>query len=113
MYNELLKKQSDEAKAYHSYNDIIMERVKYASILNLFGAENENSSIFYLDPKELTRKFKEYKSYIKIFLEEEGSLREGLIKTSETSRTFSNLLRYFFLSFLVQQKMKSKEDMNF
>jgi len=23
LYNELLKKQSDEAKAYHSYNDII------------------------------------------------------------------------------------------
>lgn len=64
----MLKKQSDEAKAYHSYNDIVVERVKYASILNLFGAETENNSIFYIDPKELTRKFKEYKGVIKIFL---------------------------------------------
>jgi hypothetical protein len=40
----------------------------------------------------LTKKFKEYKGVIKIFLEEENSLREGLLKTSETSKTFSNLL---------------------
>mgnify|MGYP000914533408 CR=1 FL=1 len=39
LYNELLKKQSDEAKAYHSYNDIVVERIKCASILNLFEAD--------------------------------------------------------------------------
>jgi hypothetical protein len=71
---------------------VIADRVKCAAILSLFGADSEHSPIFYIDPKELTKKFKDYKGVIKIFLEEENSLREGLLKTSETSKTFSNLL---------------------
>ena len=77
--------------------------------MSLFGAEAENSAIFYIDPKELTKKFKEYKGMIKIFLEEENSLREGLIKTSETSKTFSNLLKYLYFNTKAPPKTKNND----
>lgn len=36
--NELMKKFSDEAKAFHSFNGIHTQRVKYNTILALFEA---------------------------------------------------------------------------
>jgi hypothetical protein len=40
------------------------------------------------------KKFKEVKNFFKRFLEEDSLLKQGLVKTAETTRTFVNLLRY-------------------
>lgn len=37
MFNELLRKQSDEAKAYHDYTKIMNQKIKLTSILSIFG----------------------------------------------------------------------------
>ena len=56
--NELMKKFSDEAKAFHSFNSIHTQRVKYNTILALFEAETENFSFNTIDPKEYLKRFK-------------------------------------------------------
>ena len=39
------------------------------------------------------KKFKEVKNFFKRFLEEDTLLKQGLVKTSETAKTFVTLLR--------------------
>lgn len=36
LYNELLKRLSDEAKVFHNFNSVQNQRLKCASILSLF-----------------------------------------------------------------------------
>lgn len=93
IYNELLKRLSDEAKAFHNFNSIQSQRVRYASILALFEAEADHFSFANIDPKEYLKRFKEAKVFFKRFLEEDTLLKQGLVKTSETTKTFVNLLR--------------------
>lgn len=50
MLNELLRKQSDEAKAYHDYMKIMNQKIKYVSILNVFGDEKSHHRILSLNP---------------------------------------------------------------
>jgi hypothetical protein len=93
IYNELLKRLSDEAKAFHNFNSIQNQRIRYNSILTLFEAEADNFSFNAVDPKEYLKRFKEAKVFFKRFLEEDTLLKQGLVKTSETAKTFVNLLR--------------------
>jgi hypothetical protein len=62
-----------------------------------------------IDPKEYLKKFKEIKTFFKRFLEEDTLLKQGLLKTSETAKTFYALLRYKS-SNLELQKVKNKGD---
>lgn len=91
--NELLKRLSDEAKSFHNFSSIQGQRVRYASILALFEAEADNFSFAAIDPKEYLKRFKEAKVFFKRFLEEDTLLKQGLVKTSDTAKTFVNLLR--------------------
>lgn len=91
--NELMKKFSDEAKAFHSFNSIHTQRIKYNTILALFEAETDNFSFNTIDPKEYLKRFKEAKVFFKRFLEQDTLLKQGLVKTSQTTKTFINLLR--------------------
>jgi hypothetical protein len=59
----------------------------------LFEAESDHFSFSAIDPKEYLKRFKEAKVFFKRFLEEDTLLKQGLVKTSETSKTFVNLLR--------------------
>lgn len=93
VYNELLKRLSDEAKTFHNYNSVQNQRVRNASILALFENETTNFSFRSIDPKEYLKKFKEVKNYFKKFLEEDTLLKQGLVKTSETTKTFVSLLK--------------------
>jgi hypothetical protein len=93
IYNELLKRLSDEAKSFHNFNNIQSQRIRYNTILTLFQNETEGFSIESIDPKEYMKKFKEVKNFFKRFLEEDSLLKQGLVKTAETTRTFVNLLR--------------------
>lgn len=36
----MLRKQSDEAKAFHNYNNVMNQRIKYNSIMSVFGSES-------------------------------------------------------------------------
>lgn len=36
IYNELLKRLSDEAKTFHNFNNVQAQKLRYASILALF-----------------------------------------------------------------------------
>jgi hypothetical protein len=36
IYNELLKRLSDEAKSFHNFNNIQSQRIRYNTILTLF-----------------------------------------------------------------------------
>jgi hypothetical protein len=63
-----LKRLSDEAKAFHSFNSIQGQRVRYASILALFEAEADHFSFTNIDPKEYLKRFKEAKVFFKRFL---------------------------------------------
>ena len=69
------------------------ERVRNATILALFENETNNFTFKSVDSKEYLKKFKEVKAFFKRFLEEDTLLKQGLIKTSETTKTFVNLLR--------------------
>lgn len=91
--NELMKKFSDEAKAFHSFNSIHTQRIKYNTILALFEAETDNFSFNTIDPKEYLKRFKQAKVFFKRFLEQDTLLKQGLVKTSQTTKTFINLLR--------------------
>lgn len=88
-----MKRLSDEAKAFHNFNSIQNQRIKYTSILTLFEAETDSFSFDAIDPKEYIKRFKEAKVFFKRFLEEDTLLKQGLVKTSETTKTFVNLLR--------------------
>jgi thiamine phosphate synthase YjbQ (UPF0047 family) len=93
IYSELLRKQSDEAKAYHNYAKVMNQKIKYTSILSVFGSEESHSQILSLNPVEISKKFREYKSFLKRFMEEDSLIKQGLIKTNETSQTFATVLR--------------------
>jgi hypothetical protein len=93
IYNELLKRLSDEAKAFHNFNSIQSQRVRYANILALFEGQTDTFSFSSIDPKEYLKRFKEAKTFFKRFLEEDTLLKQGLVKTAETTKTFVNLLR--------------------
>lgn len=69
-------------------------KIKYASIVGVFGDKKSHQRIFSLDPSEVSRKFKDYKSFLKRFMEEDSLIKQGLVKTNETSETFGTLLRY-------------------
>ncbi len=69
IYNELLRKQSDEARAYHEYSKIMNQKIKYTSILSVFGDEKSHHQILLLNPAEISKKFKDYKSFLKRFME--------------------------------------------
>ena len=88
-----MKRLSDEAKSFHNFNNIQSQRIRYNTILTLFQNESEGFSIESIDPKEYMKKFKEVKNFFKRFLEEDSLLKQGLVKTAETTRTFVNLLR--------------------
>lgn len=68
LYNELLKRISDEAKTFHNFNSIQNQRLKYTAILTLFEAETDNFSFDAIDPKEYIKRFKEAKVFFKRFL---------------------------------------------
>ena len=89
----MLRKQSDEAKAYHNYTKVMNQKIKYNSIMGLFGDERSHHKILSLNPTEMSKKFKDYKSFLKRFMEEDALIKQGLIKTTETSETFATLLR--------------------
>ena len=93
VYSELLKILSDQAKAFHNFNGILNQRLKYNSLLSLFHNESENLSLNRIDPREYIKKFKQVKTFFKKFLEEDTLLKQGLVKTSETTKTFVGLLR--------------------
>ena len=93
IYNELLKKLSDEAKAFHNFGSIQSQRVKYNKVLSMVEAETEEFRFAEIDPKEYLKKFRDVKNFFKRFLDEDILLKQGLIKTGETTRTFVNLLR--------------------
>jgi hypothetical protein len=58
IYNELLRKQSDEVKAYHNYTKAMTQKIKYASILAIFGDEQSHLQMLSLNPSDASRKFK-------------------------------------------------------
>lgn len=89
-----MRKQSEEAQSYHRYSKIINQRIKYHSILKVFGIDQElwKSS---KDNSELLKKFGMYKDTLSKFLDEDKLLNDGIKKTSDTSQTFDNILRYF------------------
>ena len=68
IYNELLKKQSDEARAYHNYSRLINEKLKYSSIISLFSDGSSQAKIYSMSDHELSKKFGEYKNFLKRFL---------------------------------------------
>lgn len=65
----MLRKQSDEAKAYHDYTKVMNQKIKYTSILSVFGDEKSHHQILSLNPTEISKKFKDYKSFLKRFME--------------------------------------------
>lgn len=69
------------------------QKIKYTSILSVFGDEQSHNQILSLNPAEISKKFKDYKSFLKRFMEEDSLIKQGLIKTNETSQTFTTLLR--------------------
>ena len=93
VYNQLLKRLSDEAKTFHNYNNVQTQRIRNASILALFENETTNFSFKSIDPKEYIKKFRDVKNYFKRFLEEDTLLKQGLVKTSETAKKFISLLK--------------------
>ena len=93
IYNELLKKFSEEAKAFHNFSSIQSQRVKYARVLAMVEAETQGLSFAQVDPKEYLRKFRDMKNFFKRFLDEDVLLKQGLVKTSETTKTFVGLLK--------------------
>lgn len=69
IYNDLLKRLSDEAKAFHNFSNVQGQRMKYACILGVFENEVGNFSFDTVDSKEYMKKFKEVKNFFKRFLE--------------------------------------------
>ena len=82
IYNELLKKFSEEAKAFHNFSSIQSQRVKYAKVMAMVESEAKGLSFGQVDPKEQLKKFRDMKSFFKRFLDEDVLLKQGLIKTS-------------------------------
>jgi hypothetical protein len=61
----------------------------------VFGIDQEVWKSSY-DNSELLRKFNMYKDTLSKFLDEDKLLNDGIKKTSDTSQTFDNILRYHF-----------------
>jgi hypothetical protein len=77
----ILKKQSDEARAFHEYIKLMNQKIKYTSIMSLFGSEKEHHQLLSLNPSEILKKYKEYKTFMKRFIEEDDLIKQGLVKT--------------------------------
>jgi hypothetical protein len=63
-----LRKQSDEAKAYHDYAKVMNQKIKFTSILSIFGDQKNHHQILTLNTSEISKKFKDYKSFLKRFM---------------------------------------------
>jgi hypothetical protein len=87
------------------------QKVKYISILSIFGDEESHHQILSLNPSDISKKFKDYKNYLKRFMEEDSLIKQGLIKTNETSQTFATVLKYIS-SYAEPYKMKKSVDKN-
>jgi hypothetical protein len=61
---------------------VMNQKIKYTSILAVFGDEKSHHQILSLNPAEISKKFKDYKSFLKRFMEEDSLIKQGLIKTN-------------------------------
>jgi hypothetical protein len=44
------------------------QKIKYVSILSIFGDEESHHQILSLNPSDISKKFKDYKNYLKRFM---------------------------------------------
>ncbi|KAM3134224.1 hypothetical protein pb186bvf_013644 [Paramecium bursaria] len=90
IFNEMIKKQSEEAKVFTDWTDNLKKRLRYI----------KGNDYFYqtvripeqMDLRELVRKFKDSMTAMKPLVEEESTIRTGLNKTNETISTFRAIL---------------------
>ncbi|EAR92749.3 hypothetical protein TTHERM_00322930 (macronuclear) [Tetrahymena thermophila SB210] len=92
LFSELIKKQSEEAKAYADLSDNLVKRLNMQRAIELFMNQANLNGINHLDIRDLLKKFKENILFLKPLVEEDVALRQGLNKTYETINTFSNIL---------------------
>lgn len=93
LYAELIKKQSDEARAYQNYESIARQRSRYTALFMTVTEQVGMLDLSAFYSQETMRRFNVYRESLRGFAEEDKLIKQGLMKTNETSRTFANILK--------------------
>ncbi|EGR30203.1 hypothetical protein IMG5_138220, partial [Ichthyophthirius multifiliis] len=92
LFQELVKKQSEEAKTYSQLNENLQKRLIIQKTINYFINTNNINDKNYHNIPQIIQQFQQNFTIYKPLADEQSTILQGLQKTSQTIYTFNNLL---------------------